>query len=68
MQRVTFAVVAPHVIEIFDSVIAFKVDDAGVSAPVVSLPLQLSLPLYLFDDVLVACESFDHEIEEELCD
>jgi hypothetical protein len=68
MQRVTFAVVAPHVIEIFDTEIAFLVDDARVSAPSFSLPKQMSLPLYLFDDALVACEEFDHEREAELCD
>ena len=67
MQRVSFAVVAHHVIEIFDSGIAFQVDDAGVSAPSFSLPRQLSLPLYLFDDEIVGCDEIDHEAEAELC-
>ena len=57
MQRVVFAVVAPGVIEIFDTEVAFRVDDGGVSAPKGSLPQQLSLPLY----------SIDYETEEELC-
>ena len=57
MQRVVFAVVAPGVIEIFDTEIAFQVDDKWVSAPLYSLPQQLSLPLY----------SIDYEMEEELC-
>ena len=57
MQRVVFAVVAPHVIEIFDTEIAFRVDDGRVSAPAVSLPKQLSLPLDLID----------YETEKELC-
>jgi hypothetical protein len=56
MQRVIFAVVAHHVIEIFDSVIDFQVDDVRVSAPPVSLPTQLLLPLYSMSYELVACE------------
>lgn len=68
MQRVNFAVVAPHVIEIFDNVIKFQVDDERVSAPAVSLPTQLSLPLYSMSDELVAREDVDHEEEVELCD
>ena len=67
MQRVVFAVVAPHVIEIFDTEIAFRVGDDRVSAPEGSLPKQLSLPLYSIDDELVACAEFDHELEAELC-
>ena len=67
MQRVQFAVVAPHVIEVFDTEIAFIVDDARVSAPHLSLPKQLTLPLYSITDELVACEEVDHEIEAELC-
>jgi hypothetical protein len=66
MQRVTFAVVAPRVIEVFDTEIAFTVDDVRVSAPSVSLPKQLTLPLYSIDDELVGCEEVDHEMEE-LC-
>jgi hypothetical protein len=68
MQRVIFSVVAPHVIEIFDSVIDFQVDDVRVSAPPVSLPTQLLLPLYSMSYELVAREEFDHEKEAELCD
>ena len=49
MQRVVFAVVAPRVIEIFDTEIVFVVDDERVSAPAVSLPRQLSLLLYSID-------------------
>ena len=67
MQRVQFAFVAPSVIEIFDTEIKFLVDDDRVSAPEVSLPKQLSLPLYSIYDELVACEEVDHENEEELC-
>ena len=65
MQRVVFAVVAPRVIEVFDTEIVF--DDVGVSAPAQSLPQQLSLPLYSIDDELVASEEVDHETEEALC-
>ena len=67
MQRVNFAVVEQCVIEIFDTEIKFLVDDVRVSAPQVSLPMQLTLPLYSIDDELVACEEVDHENEEELC-
>ena len=65
MQRVTFAVVAPLVIEVFDTDIHF--DDDRVSAPKGSLPQQLSLPLYSLDDELVACETVAYEDEAELC-
>lgn len=65
MQRVIFAVVEPGVIEVLDTEIHF--DDIGISAPSVSRPKQLSLPLYSVDDELVACEEFDHEKEAELC-
>lgn len=65
MQRVIFAVVAPRVIEVFDTEIIF--DDNRVSAPSPLLPKQLALPLYYVDDELVGCEGFDHEKEAELC-
>ena len=68
MQRVTFAVVAPRVIEIFDTEIAFQVDDGGVSAPKGSLPKQLTPPLYSVDDESIACEMVVREEEAELCD
>ena len=67
MQRVVFAVVAPRVIEIFDTEIAFQVDDVGVSAPKGSLPQQLSLPLDYVDDEIVECDEIDYEMEAELC-
>lgn len=63
MQRIVFAVVAPRVIEIFDTEIVF--DDVRVSAPAPALPRQLSLPLYSIDDELVAWELVVHE--EDLC-
>ena len=66
MQRVNFAVVEPGVIEVFDTEIRLLVDVARVSAPSLSLPKQLSLPLYSIDDELVACEIVAHE-EAELC-
>lgn len=65
MQRVIFAVVAPRVIEIFDTEIRFEAD--RVSAPEPSLPKQLTLPLYSVDDELVACEIDVREEEAELC-
>ena len=67
MQRVHFAVVAPHVIEVFDTEIRLLVDDVGISAPPVSLPKQLSLQLAWIEDELIGCVEIDHEIEAELC-
>ena len=67
MQRVRFAVLAPHVIEIFDTEVRLKVDDVRVSAPSVSLPKQLSLPLAWIEDELIGCVEIDREIEAELC-
>ena len=68
MQRIVFAVVAPRVIEVFDTEIVFDVEKAWVSAPNVWLPRQLSLPLYSVDDELIGCEEVDVEKEAELCE
>ena len=68
MQRVHFAVVAPNVIEIFDTEVRLRVDDVRVSAPPVSLPTQLSLRLSWIEDELISCAEIDREAEAELCE
>lgn len=70
MQRVHFAVVAPNVLEIFDTEVKLRIDDVGVSAPAVSLPMQLPLRLGWLDDDddFFEAEDVDHEEEAELCD
>lgn len=68
MQRVNFAVVAPHVIEIFDTEVRLRIDDVRVSAPATSQPIQLTLPLDWLDDDFFETEDLDHEEKAELCD